>query len=187
MSLHSKCVFGLCSESSKHSDHHSLLDTRTRERFQANNGMNLSSSLGRRPGPGDMTVCVGEGKSSGSSGFHPEGGGARHPQWVTLSHHFVSTVNIHSPLISLEFQTLCFSRLHFPALPALAPSPETWVTDASHQHAWFSSFWWDIHNCNPAALPPLFWACAAAPVMLAGVSSLFLDIFYWCCEHIFWL
>ena len=80
MSLHSKCVSGLCSGSSKHSDHHSLLDTRTRERFQANNGMNLSSSLGRRPGPGGMTVCVGEGKSLGSSGFHPEGGGARQPQ-----------------------------------------------------------------------------------------------------------
>lgn len=80
MSLHCKFVSGLSTGSSKHSDHHSLLDTRTRERFQANNGMNLSPSLGRRPGPGGVTVCVGEGKSSGSSGFHPEGGCAQQPQ-----------------------------------------------------------------------------------------------------------
>ena len=38
-------------------------------------------------------------------------------------------------LISLEFQTLSFFHLHFPALPSLAPSPETCVTEASHQHA----------------------------------------------------
>ena len=93
---------------------------------------------------------------------------------VILFHHFVSTMNIHSPLISLEFQTLSFFQLHFPALPSLAPSPETCVTEASHQHAWFSSFWWDVYNCNPVALPPLFWACATSPVMLAEFLVYFL-------------
>ena len=97
--------------------------------------MILSFSVGRGPGPGGVTVRVGEGTSSGGSGFHPEGGGARQPQWVILFHHFVSTMNIHSPLISLEFPTLSFSHLRFPALPSLAPSPETCVTEASRQHA----------------------------------------------------
>lgn len=128
-------------------------------------------SLGRGPGPGGCDcswVKVFRRFWISSWGWR-----CSQPQWVTLFHHFVSTMSIHSPLISLD-PTLSFSSPPF-ALP-LTSAPLlrlVWQRPSRLILIFLVGY---IYNCSPVALPPLL-----KPVLLHlwcwQVSSLFLWYF----------